>query len=147
MKHIHHLITYRKSLLSEEYLMRFIFCHYIALTHLFNQNFWRSSKLQGCTSNTLHWNICLKVSGMDPQDHHSHVVSPLKYFHLLRCSLLHATPVHNLLRHLHAAQGLVFPFAKLSSRLTAQLCDAKVCGVSIHYSGWLFQGSQQVVRS
>ena len=57
----------------------------------------------------------------------SHVVSPLKYFHLLRCSLMHATPVRNLLRHLHAAQGLVCPFAKLSSRLTAQLCDAKLC--------------------
>ena len=46
---------------------------------------------------------------------------------LLRCSLLHATPVRNLLRHLHAVQGLVCPFAKLSSRLTAQLCDAKFC--------------------
>ena len=54
-------------------------------------------------------------------------MSPLKYFHLLRCSLLHATPVRNMLRHLHAAQGLVCPFAKLSSRLTAQLCCAKFC--------------------
>ena len=54
-------------------------------------------------------------------------MSPLKYFHLLRCSLLHATPVRNLLRHLHAAQGLVCPFAKLSSRLTAQLCGDKFC--------------------
>ena len=54
-------------------------------------------------------------------------MSPLKYFHLLRCSLLHATPVRYLLRHLHAVQGLVCPFAKLSSRLTAQLCCAKFC--------------------
>ena len=54
-------------------------------------------------------------------------MSPLKYFHLLRCSLLHATPVRNLLRHPHAAQGLVCPFAKLLSRLTAQLCGAKFC--------------------
>ena len=54
-------------------------------------------------------------------------MSPLKYFHLLRCSLLHATPVRNLLRHLHAAQGLVCPFAKLSSRLTVQLCGDKFC--------------------
>ena len=54
-------------------------------------------------------------------------MSPLKYFHLLRCSLLHATLVFNLLRHLHAVQGLICPFAKLSSRLTAQLCDAKFC--------------------
>ena len=46
------------------------------------------------------------VSGTFP---HSHVVSPLKYFHLL-------------LRHLHAVQRLVCPFARLSSRLTAQLC-------------------------
>ena len=53
-------------------------------------------------------------------------MSPLKYLHLLRCSLLHATPVCNLLRHLHAAQVLVCPFAKLSSRLTAQLCCAKI---------------------
>ena len=44
---------------------------------------------------------------------------------LLCYSLLHATPVRNLLRHLHAAQGLVCPFAKLLSRLTVQLCDAK----------------------
>ena len=64
------------------------------------------------------------VSGAWP---HLHGVSPLKYFHLLRCTLLHATPVRNLLRHLHAVQGLVCPFAKLSSRLTAQLCDAKFC--------------------
>ena len=35
--------------------------------------------------------------------------------------------VCNLLRHLHAAQGLVCPFAKLLSRLTAQLCGAKFC--------------------
>ena len=42
-------------------------------------------------------------------------------------TLLHATPVRNLLRHLHAAQRLVCPFAKLSSRLTAQLCDTKFC--------------------
>ena len=54
-------------------------------------------------------------------------MSPLKYFHLLRCFLLHATPVRNLLRHLHAAQGLVCPFAKLSSRSTAQLCGDKFC--------------------
>ena len=39
-------------------------------------------------------------------------MSPLKYFHLLCC---------------HAAQGLVCPPAKLSSRLTAQLCCAKFC--------------------
>ena len=52
-------------------------------------------------------------------------MSPLKYFHLLRYSLLHTTPVSNPLRHLHAIQGLVRPFAKRSSRLTAQLCDAK----------------------
>ena len=49
-------------------------------------------------------------------------MSLLKYFHLLRCSLLHSTPVRNLLRHLHIAHGLVCPFVKLSSRLTAQFC-------------------------
>ena len=54
-------------------------------------------------------------------------MSPLKYFHLSRCSFLHATPVRNLLRHLHAAQGLVCPLAKLSSRLKVQLCGAKFC--------------------
>ena len=54
-------------------------------------------------------------------------MSPLTYFHFLRCSLPHAYPVHNLFRHLHAAHGLVCPFAKLSSRMTAQLCDAKFC--------------------
>ena len=52
---------------------------------------------------------------------------PLKYFHFLCGSLMHATPVHNMLRHLQAVQGLVFPFAKLSSRLTGQVCDAKFC--------------------
>ena len=43
----------------------------------------------------------------------------------LCCFLLHATPVRNLLRHINADQGLVCPFAKLSSRWTAQLCGAK----------------------
>ena len=52
---------------------------------------------------------------------------PLKYFDLCRCSLLHATPVRNLLRHLHAVQGLVCPFCILLSRLTAHLCDDKFC--------------------
>ena len=41
-------------------------------------------------------------------------------------TLLLAT-CYNLFRHLHAAQGLVCPFVKLASRLTAQLCDAKLC--------------------
>ena len=45
-----------------------------------------------------------------------------------RCSLLHAThPYVTCRSHLHAVQGLVCHFAKLSSRLTAQLCDAKYC--------------------
>ena len=88
--------------------------------------FWHfrwTSEGQGCASNG-HCNICLVVSWAWP---HSHFVSPLKYFHLFFCSLLHATPVHNLLRHIHAVHALVCPFAKLSSRLTAQLCDAKFC--------------------
>ena len=46
---------------------------------------------------------------------------------LLSVALLHATPVRNLLRHLHATQGLVHPFDKLLSRLTVQLCDAMFC--------------------
>ena len=79
--------------------------------------------MQGYASNG-HCNICLVVSGARP---HSHVASLLRYFHLLRCSLLHATPVRNLLRHIHAVHGLVCPFAKLSSRLTAPLWDAKFC--------------------
>ena len=79
--------------------------------------------MQGCASNG-HCNICLVVLGARP---HSHGVSPLKYFNLLHYSLLHDTPVRNLLRHLHAAQGLVCPFDKLSSRLTAQLCCTKLC--------------------
>ena len=85
-------------------------CHQTAFFHLsthflaFSLNFWRSSKVQGCASNG-YCNICLVVSGAWP---HSHVVSPLKYFHLLRCSLMHATPVRNLLRHLHAAHGQLY---------------------------------------
>ena len=82
-----------------------------------------SSKVHGCASNG-YCNICLVVSRAWS---HSHVVSPLKYFHLLRFSLLHATPMRNLLRHLHVVQGLVCPFAMRSSWLTAQLCDAKFC--------------------
>ena len=78
--------------------------------------------MQGCVNNR-HCNICLVVSGALP---YSHVVY-FSYAYLLRCSLLHATPVRNLLRHLHAAQGLIYPFAKHSSRLTAQLCGAKFC--------------------
>ena len=56
---------------------------------------------------------------------HSYFVSMLIYFHLFRCSLLHIIPVHNLLRHLHAVQGLVCLLARLSSKLTAQLWDVK----------------------
>ena len=63
--------------------------------------------------------MCFVVSGVRP---HSHGVSPLKYFHLFRCSFLHKKTVPNLLRHLHAVYGLVYPFAKLLSRLTTQLC-------------------------
>ena len=68
--------------------------------------------MQGCASNG-HCNICLLVSesdsdsdlifrrtllGYDAEEvcSHSHVVSPLKYFHLFRCSLLHVTQVRNL---------------------------------------------------
>ena len=58
---------------------------------------------------------------------HSHVVSPLKYLHIFRCSWLYVTPVRILLRHIHDVQALVCPFARLSSRLTAQLCDVKFC--------------------
>ena len=54
-------------------------------------------------------------------------MSPVKHCHLLRRSLLHATPVCNLLRYIHTAQGLICPFAKLSSRLTVQLCGIKLC--------------------
>ena len=60
-------------------------------------------------------------------------------------SLLHVTQVRNLLRHIHVAQGLVSPFAKLSSRLTAQLCDVKFSVAAIHCSRWLLQGSRQVI--
>ena len=104
-------------------------CHQIAFFHLsthflaFSLNLWRSSKVQGSACNW-HCNICLVVLGAWP---HSHIVSPLKYIHLLRCFFLHATPVRNLLRHLHAVHGLVCPFAKLSSSLTAQLCCTKFC--------------------
>ena len=67
-------------------------------------------------------------------------LSPLRYFHLIRCSLLHATPVRSLLRHIHAAQGLVCPFAKLSSRLTAQFCGAKFCRCSHSLQRMIFAG-------
>ena len=73
-------------------------------------------------------------------------MSPLKYFHLLRCSLLHATTVHNLLRHPHAAQGLVCPFANLSSRLTAQLCGAKF-GRCCHSLQWMAFAGKSVRRA
>ena len=46
----------------------------------------------------------------------------------------------NLVRHFHAVQGLVFPFAKLSSRLTAQLCDAKFCRCCQSLYGMTFAG-------
>ena len=63
-------------------------------------------------------------------------MSPWKYFNHLRCSLMHATPVRNLLRYIHTAQGLVCPFAKLSSRLTAQLGCAKFC-LCCHSLRWM----------
>ena len=84
-------------------------------------NFRRSSQVQGCVSNG-HYTICLMDLGVCP---HLHVMSPLKYFHLLCFSLLHVTPVRNLLRHLHTVQGQVIQFARHSSRLIEQVCDVK----------------------
>ena len=75
------------------YTLLLLSYHQTAFFHLsthFLLNFRKSSKVQGCASNR-HCNICLVASGPWP---HSHVVSPLKYFHLLRWSLLHATPVY-----------------------------------------------------
>ena len=74
------------------------------------------------------------------------MVSPLKFFHLLRCSL-HATPVRNMLRYLHTVQGQVFPFIKLLFRLTtAQLCDAKFCRCC-HSLRWMnFAGRTELKR-
>ena len=90
----------------------------------FSLNFRMLSKVHGCASNG-HCNICLVDSWACP---HLHAVFPLKYVHLFRCCLLHVIPVHNLLRHIDTLQRLVIPFAKLSSRLTVQLCDVKYCG-------------------
>ena len=104
-------------------------CHQTAFFHLsthylaFSLNFWRSSKVQGCASNG-HCNICLVVLGAWP---HLHVVSPMKYFHLFPWFLLHATPVRNLFETSPRCPRTGMHFAKLSSRLTAQLCDAKFC--------------------
>ena len=98
---------------------------------------------KGCACNG-HCHICLVVSGASP---HSHVVSPLKYFHLFRCSMLHDTPMPNLLRHLHAVHGLVRPLLSFHPGWQRSCVMTSSAGVSIHCSGWLVQGSQQVVRS
>ena len=76
--------------------------------------------MQGCASN-VHCKIGMVVSGVCP---HSHVVSSLKYIHFLLLLATCNTRV-NLLRHIHAVQGHVYSFAKLSFRLTVQLCDDK----------------------
>ena len=57
---------------------------------------------------------------------HTHMSCLLKYCHLFCCcSLLHVAPVRNLLTHIHDVQGLVSLFSRMSSKLTAQLCDVK----------------------
>ena len=48
--------------------------------------------------------------------------------------------MRNVFRHIHAAQGLVCLFAKLSFRLTAQLCDAKFCRCCHSLQPMTFEG-------
>ena len=67
-------------------------CHQTVVFHLSTQdcfavslNFERSSKVQG-RARKMHCSMCAVFSVARP---HSHVVSPSKYCHFFRCSLLH----------------------------------------------------------
>ena len=121
-------------------MIRIISCHQTAFFHLsthflaFSLNFGRSFKVQGCESNG-HCNICLVVSGAWP---HSCLRRSTSISYAAPLYMLH--PVCNLLRHLHAIQELVCPFAKLPSRLTAQLCDVKFCRCCYSLQRIIFAG-------
>ena len=66
-------------------------CHQTVVFHLSTQdyavslNFERSPKAQG-RARRVHCNMCAVFSVVRP---HTHVVSPSKYCHFFRCSLLH----------------------------------------------------------
>ena len=62
-----------------------------------------------------HRNICAVFS---LSSSHTHVVSPLKYPHLFLCSLLQVYPVRSLFVHRHVRQGLLYPLAGSSFKLT-----------------------------
>ena len=66
-------------------------CHQTVVFHLSTQdfavslNFERSSKVHGC-ERRVHCSMCAVFSVARP---HTHAVSPSKYCHFFRCSLLH----------------------------------------------------------
>ena len=74
----------------------------------------RSSNVQGCIKRE-HRNICAVFSSSSP---HAHVVSPLKCPHFFLYSLLQVYPVQSLFTHRHVSQGLSYPLAGSSFKLT-----------------------------
>ena len=78
----------------------------------------RSSKVQGC-ARSVHCNMWDMFSVARP---HSHVVSSLKYPHFILCSLLEVYPVLSLFRHLQLNQGISYPVARSTYRLTKSAC-------------------------
>ena len=78
----------------------------------------RSSKLQRCARSE-HCNMWAVLSAARP---HSHVVSQLKYPHFFLWSLLQMYPVLSLFRYLQLSQGLAWPVARSSYRLTKHAC-------------------------
>ena len=67
----------------------------------------------------VHCIMCAVFSVARP---HSHVASHSKYRHLCLRSLLHVNPVRNPFRQLLVANGLSYPLASYSHRVTATLC-------------------------
>ena len=108
-------------------------CHQTCVFHLSMHLFaislklLRSSNEQG-SARRVHCIMCAVFSAARP---HSHVASPSKYLQFCLCSLLPANPVRSRFRHLHVVQGLSYPLARLSLRLTVTLCGV-VCYLLSH---------------
>ena len=122
----HRLLNSCCSISSHKYIggVIIISCHQTIFFHrsvhawAVSLNSRMSSKVQGCARNE-HCNMWAVFSVASP---HSHVVYPLKYPHFFLCSLLLVYPVLSLFRHLQLSQGISYPVARSSYRLTKPAC-------------------------
>ena len=115
-----------------------LLCHHHRAIKLF-------SSIVLCIRFLFHWTLDFRRSSkvihmcavLYASSPHSHVVSPLKYPHFFLCSLLQVYPVRSLFRHRHLSQGLSYPLAGSSFRLTMSNNDLDL----LCHSLWLLQGN------